>query len=77
MFLENISSRALFIIGVAIVILIIAKIIGKAVKLCIALVIAVIVLSLAGVFESDGIFSSKISYTYYCLNVGGFVNESM
>lgn len=77
MFLENINSRTLFIIGVVIAILIIAKIIGKAVKLCIALVIVIIVLSFAGVFGSDGLFSSKIPDTYYCLHAGGFINESM
>jgi hypothetical protein len=72
MFLENIDSRALFIIGIVIAVLIVAKIIGKAVKLCIALVIVIVVLSFAGVFGSDGLFSSNIPDTYYCLNTGGY-----
>lgn len=72
MFLENIDSHTLFIIGIAIAVLIVAKIIGKAVKLCIALVIVIVVLSFAGVFRSDGLFSSNIPDTYYCLNAGGY-----
>jgi len=72
MFLENIDSHTLFIIGIAIAVLVIAKMIGKAVKLCVALVIVIIVLSFAGVFGSDGLFSSNIPDTYYCLNTGGY-----
>ncbi len=74
MLLENINSNTLFIIGLAIVVLIIAKIVGKAVKLCIALVIAVIILSFAGVFGSDGLFSSNISDTFSCMEEGK-INE--
>ncbi len=72
MFLENIDSHTLFIIGIAIAVLVIAKIIGKAVKLCVALVIVIIVLSLTGVFGSDGLFSYNTPDTYYCLNTGGY-----
>lgn len=77
MFLENINSRTLFIIGVAIVILIVAKIIGKAVKLCIVLVITIIILSFAGVFASDSLFSSKILDTDSCLCIGDSTDRSV
>lgn len=72
MFLENIDSHTLFIIGIAIAVLVIAKIISKAVKLCVALVIVIIVLSFAGVFGSDWLFSYNTPEPYYCLNTGGY-----
>lgn len=72
MFSENIDSHTLFIIGIAIAVLVIAKIIGKAVKLCVALVIVIIVLSFAGVFGSDGLFSYNTPDAYYCFNTGGY-----
>lgn len=65
MFIENFDKRALFIIGIVIVLFIIAKIIGKAVKFCIALLIVAIILSLIGFIDLSTFLSKQDSYSNY------------